>query len=292
MIMQGIASVTKTDLNVSTLLRISVCVVLALSVAVSSARAQDLLPDDNGLTSYHTSPRYRESESHPLRIISYVVHPIGWVLREAIFRPISYLTSSTEVTRSVFGYREPYDFRSPECFSADDSIPDCRALSPYNYEGSEGNLSASVAPGSDSAEDATGSLGTPSGAEVFFPNVNFDFNARKLNALGKGRVKQVYELLQKEPSLKVILQGHADNVGSESYNLKLGMDRSEAVREELIALGVAAERLSTLSFGETQPLFNDDADWARALNRRVEVTPSDSAAAVSAEDKKVVEVLE
>ena len=40
--------------------------------------------------------------------------PLGWLAREAVFRPISYFASSTEVTRSVMGYREPYDFRQPE----------------------------------------------------------------------------------------------------------------------------------------------------------------------------------
>src|SRR5437773_922107 len=69
--------------------------------------AQDQLPTDNGLATYHAAPRYRESESHPLRVLAYVVHPIGWVLREVIFRPLSYFASSTEVTRSVMGYREP-----------------------------------------------------------------------------------------------------------------------------------------------------------------------------------------
>jgi len=71
--------------------------------------AQDLLPADNGLASYHSSPRYRESESHPLRVAAYVLHPIGWLAREVVFRPFSYFASSTETTRSVFGYREPFD---------------------------------------------------------------------------------------------------------------------------------------------------------------------------------------
>src|SRR5690606_35036233 len=111
-------------------------VLLVVAVVVPSfASAQDLLPRDNGMATYHTSPRYRESESHPLRVISYVVHPIGWALREVIFRPLSYFASSTETTRSVMGYREPFDFRETECFSPDDSIPDCRSMLPFNYDG-------------------------------------------------------------------------------------------------------------------------------------------------------------
>ena len=68
-----------------------------------SAFAQDVLPADNGIYTYHTTPRYRDSESHPLRLLAYVVHPIGWVAREVFFRPLSYFASSTETTRSVMG---------------------------------------------------------------------------------------------------------------------------------------------------------------------------------------------
>src|SRR4051794_805164 len=85
------------------------------------ASAQERFPEDNGLWDYHRGPDYRESESHPLRIVGYVLHPIGWVLREAIFRPLSFFASSSEVTRSVMGYRDPFDFRKPYCFSGDDT---------------------------------------------------------------------------------------------------------------------------------------------------------------------------
>jgi outer membrane protein OmpA-like peptidoglycan-associated protein len=231
----------------------------ALCVSTSVAFAQDVLPYDNGLATYHTAPRYRESESHPLRIVGYILHPIGWVAREVVFRPLSYFASSSETRRSVMGYREPYDYRQPECFSADDSVPDCKTITPFNYE-----------QGSSDTPDEASKISAESG-QVYFPNVNFDFNVRKLNALGKGRVKQIAEMLATTPSLKVVLQGHADYVGSEQYNEKLGMDRAQAVKDELVGLGVSAERLSTVSFGETQPIHAEQEDWARAINRRVEV---------------------
>ncbi len=269
--------------------------VLALGLAVllsfvgSTARAQDILPADDGLMSYHTSPRYRESESHPLRIVGYILHPIGWALREGIFRPLSYFASSTEVTRGVMGYREPFDYRQPECFSADDSVPDCRSLSPYNYdqsavEATGGAEVAGIGTGTGSPTSETASLAGDM-RQVYFPNVNFDFGSRKLNELGKGRAKQISVMLDKSAGLRVVLQGHTDFVGSEEYNMKLGMDRAEAVRQELVALGVPADRLSTVSFGESQPVFNEQTEWARATNRRVEVHQNDEAAAPVAEQK-------
>ena len=222
---------------------------LALFLVSTVTSAQDRLPRDNGLKSYHTDPSWRESESHPIRILAYIVHPVGWLLREGIFRPLSYFASSTAFKRSFFGYRDPYDWREPECFSSDSSVPDCRSVLPYNY-GSDG--------GSSILGDTT--AGRAGDRQVYMPDVNFDFNSRRLNSLGKGHVRQVASLLENSPSVNVVLEGHADYIGSSEYNDKLGMDRAEAVRSELIALGVSAESLSTLTFGKSQPVFEEQQD--------------------------------
>lgn len=227
--------------------------------------AQDLLPVDNGLATYHTSPRYRESESHPVRVLAYAVHPIGWVLREVLFRPLSYFASSTETTRSVMGYREPFDYRQPECFSADDSSPDCRSLAPFNY----GSQAAGATEPVDGAD--TLALQQEPCRQVYFPDVNFDFDKRILNDLGRGRVRQIAQLLKQSPELRIVLEGNADYVGTEAYNNKLALDRAEAVRQELVSLGIEPAALSTVTFGQSKPIFEDKENWARAVNRRVEV---------------------
>lgn len=255
---------------------LSLCLFSGLLVSNQQAWAQDSLPHDNGLATYHSAPRYRESESHPLRILAYALHPIGWVAREVIFRPISYFAGSTEVTRSVMGYREPYDYRQPECFSADDATPDCRALLPFNYD-SMGSGGSAVTEGDEAMDSSstTSSLTTDGARQVYFPDVNFDFNQRKLNDLGQGRARQIAALLKEESGLKVVLQGNTDYVGKDSYNEKLGMDRAEALRAELVNLGVSSDRLSTVTFGKSQPIFNEQETWARAVNRRVAVQPAD-----------------
>ena len=241
----------------SMLRRTALSLTLAVCLLPQSVFAQEVLPYDNGLEDYHPAPRYRESESHPLRVVAYALHPIGWVLREVIFRPLSYFASSTPETRSVMGYREPYDYRKPSCFSSKDITPDCRQLVPFNYDNK--NAASVEAPG-----------GEP-GQAIYFPDTNFDFNARTLSALGKAKVKTAAEILNQQGGVKVVLEGHTDARGSDKYNDKLGLDRAEAVKAELVRLGIPAERLSTVSFGETEPLFNEAEDWAYAANRRVEV---------------------
>lgn len=245
-----------------------IIIVSAIVLAAQFTTAQELLPTDNGLSSYHTAPRYRASESHPLRIAAYVLHPVGWLAREVVFRPFSYLVSSTETTKSVFGFREPFDYRQPECFSADDSSPDCRAVAPMNYGMGDAEPMGEL---TDTSEVASMNGVEAPVRQVFFPDVSFEFNSRNLSDLGLGRVHQLADLLKSTDQVKVVLQGHADFIGSEDYNEKLGMDRAESVRQELVALGVPADRLATVSFGEAQPIFSEQENWARAVNRRVEV---------------------
>jgi outer membrane protein OmpA-like peptidoglycan-associated protein len=224
---------------------------------VPLASAQDLLPSDNGIYKYHRAPRYRESESHPLRVAAYVVHPIGWVLREGIFRPLSYAMGSTEFTRSFFGFREPFDYREPICYDDPGAVPDCRNIAPYSQIG-----------GRQDVED----IEAAPERQVYFPDVNFEFDKSTLTPLGKGRVRQVAQLLASVPSLKVVVEGHTDSVGTDQYNQALGSRRASAVIKELTELSIDPARISPISYGESRPVFTEDEDWARAVNRRVQFT--------------------
>ncbi len=224
----------------------------------TQAVAQDLLPDDNGLWHYHQPPRWRETESHPLRVGAYILHPIGWALREGIFRPLDYLIASTPVSRSVFGFREPYDFRNPMCFN-NNGIPDCNKVAPMNAIG-----------GRVESTETTPDVVTEE--KVVFPDIAFDFDKSSLNPLGSARVRQVAGMLGAMPTVKVVVEGHTDFMGSDEYNMKLGMRRADTVIKELSELGVDRTRMSPISYGESRPLFTEQTDWARAANRRAQFT--------------------
>ncbi len=225
----------------------------------ASASAQDLYPRDNGIFSYHEAPRYRASEEHPLRLLAYLLHPVGWVVREGITRPLSNFTSGSRFNRSFFGFREPFDYRETICFDANGAIPDCKAVAPLN---AISGFSGPLVDGDSLVSER----------QVYIPDIAFDFNRSTLNALGRGRVRQVAQLLSSVPDLDIVVEGHADVRGSDKYNEGLGLKRAKRVMNELAELGVDPARLSPKTYGESRPVFAEGEEWAYAVNRRVQFT--------------------
>ncbi len=74
--------------------------------------------------------------------------------------------------------------------------------------------------------------------------------------------------LSKDPSLKVTIEGHADERGTPEYNIALGERRAQAVAKYIQALGVQADQISIVSYGEEKPLVLGQSEDAYAKNRR------------------------
>jgi outer membrane protein OmpA-like peptidoglycan-associated protein len=87
---------------------------------------------------------------------------------------------------------------------------------------------------------------------------------------------QVTAILRDNPSMKIEVQGHTDNVGDAAYNQKLSQARSEAVRKYLTSHGIAPDRLTAKGFGATQPIVPNSTEGNRALNRRVQFIRTES----------------
>lgn len=101
--------------------------------------------------------------------------------------------------------------------------------------------------------------------------VLFDFNKATLKPESDGVLTRVQAFLQKDAALKLEVQGHTDNVGSEDYNLKLSDARARSVLAWLTGHGIAPARLSFKGYGKSQPVATNDTDEGRARNRRVEI---------------------
>mgnify|MGYP003347485481 CR=1 FL=1 len=107
--------------------------------------------------------------------------------------------------------------------------------------------------------------------KTFQAETLFDFDKSVIKPEGKKVLDGVVDRL-KDINLEVIIAvGHTDSVGSDAYNMKLGMRRAEAVKAYLISKGVEKSRVYTESKGERQPIATNKTAAGRAQNRRVEI---------------------
>ena len=100
--------------------------------------------------------------------------------------------------------------------------------------------------------------------------IEFEVNKATLTAKGKEIVDRVATILKKYPGVRITIEGHTDSDGKPEYNLKLSQDRVDTVKVELVNVGVSADRLKPIGYGETKPLVPNDSEENKAKNRRVE----------------------
>ncbi|RXK62898.1 flagellar motor protein MotB [Lacibacter luteus] len=108
-------------------------------------------------------------------------------------------------------------------------------------------------------------------ASVVLKNVFFDVNKAELKPESMIELDKVVQLMKDNPTLKIEINGHTDNVGKPADNLTLSNNRSKAVINYFLYKGVAAERLSSKGFGETKPVAENTNEQGRAKNRRTEL---------------------
>ena len=105
------------------------------------------------------------------------------------------------------------------------------------------------------------------GIQVTFESgLLFDFNSDVVKGSAQSNLQTLAASLEKYPGSDLLIVGHTDTVGTDSYNMDLSRRRAEAAASYLASQGVARTRLMTRGLGETEPLGSDDS-----ANRRVEV---------------------
>ncbi len=98
--------------------------------------------------------------------------------------------------------------------------------------------------------------------------VYFDFDKSNIKVSERTKIEAVANHLRTEPTHHVKIEGNCDERGTEGYNLALGERRALAVRQYLINLGIASDRIHTISYGESRPVAEGHNEAAWKLNRR------------------------
>lgn len=121
--------------------------------------------------------------------------------------------------------------------------------------------------------------GTPKGARVdtegcwVIDEAFFDFDNYEVKQRFYPIFDDVVTVLNNNPSLKIVIEGHTDNIGTEGYNQKLSEERAKAVKRYLVKKGIQSDRLSIVGYGLSRPRATNDTEAGRALNRRVKLEP-------------------
>ena len=124
---------------------------------------------------------------------------------------------------------------------------------------------------SDPAKGATtGKEGQTAELTKGMEPVYFDFDSASLNEAARARLSANFLALQATPQGALRIEGHCDERGSDDYNMALSERRAQAAAKYLLSLGIPAERLSSIGYGEEKPAVPGSNEQAWASNRRDE----------------------
>lgn len=120
-------------------------------------------------------------------------------------------------------------------------------------------------------------LGTPVDANgcsailATLEGVHFNFDSATLTSEAKSILNSVASTISTHPSQNIVIEGHTDSTGSDSYNLDLSQRRAESVMNYLTSKGVSSSRLRAVGRGESDPVASNSDAAGRKMNRRVEI---------------------
>jgi peptidoglycan-associated lipoprotein len=111
---------------------------------------------------------------------------------------------------------------------------------------------------------------SPTDADLFSKNVKdvfFDYDKSNIRPNEVSATQGDASFLQQHPSIKILVEGHCDDRGSDEYNIALGTSRAESVRQSLLQQGISADRIKTISYGKERPLCAQENEQCWQENR-------------------------
>jgi peptidoglycan-associated lipoprotein len=109
---------------------------------------------------------------------------------------------------------------------------------------------------------------TEDSATLKADSVYFAYDSAEIRSSEKSKVSAVADYLKSNPAAAVRVEGNCDERGTEEYNRALGDRRASKAREELVALGIEASRVDTISYGKDRPVDTNNTDEGHSKNRR------------------------
>lgn len=125
-----------------------------------------------------------------------------------------------------------------------------------------------AAPAPAPAPKAAPMAPAPSGWNITQNNIHFEFDKSTLTPMAQDTLMRHAAWLRDNPDATVTIEGHCDDRGTNEYNLALGDRRADSAKAFLVDLGIAASRLTTISYGEERPLCMQQTEECWAKNRR------------------------
>jgi outer membrane protein OmpA-like peptidoglycan-associated protein len=111
----------------------------------------------------------------------------------------------------------------------------------------------------------------PPQRKLVLRGVHFDFNKATIRPDARPVLNEAVDTLKKEGGIAVVAEGYTDSIGGDAYNMQLSLRRARAVKDYLVAGGIAPSRISVEGFGKTHPVASNATADGRAQNRRVEL---------------------
>lgn len=151
--------------------------------------------------------------------------------------------------------------------------PKWTAENPNASTGAEGKVAASKPPapaksdpGSESSLEALRKGEAATGGPL--KDIGFNFDSAALSESARATLKANADWLKTNPAARVQIEGHCDERGTAEYNMALGAKRAQSAMDYIVTLGVAANRMSTTSYGEEIPVCKESTEECWARNRR------------------------
>ncbi len=137
-----------------------------------------------------------------------------------------------------------------------------------NQDGASVTATVTVTDNAKNEAQASTTLLVRAAVRLEFEDVHFDFDRFNLRPDALKILDDAVTKLQANPNIQVTVEGHADAIGTQQYNIALGERRANSARDYLVSRGVATSRIRTVSFGEDRPIDTNDTAAGRARNRR------------------------